>query len=232
MSVPRPSALLFDLDGTLVDSRHDIAEACNATRVAHGLPPLAFEAILGMVGDGARALVARAFGIPDDRRDEPLVDAALATYTRLYLSRPAVFTVLLPGVRELLDDARAANVPCAIVTNKPRDVTVKVLEALAISPYFRAIWGGGEGPLKPAPDGILHVIARLEVDAKRAWMIGDGPQDIGAGKAAGVFTVGVPGIAERESLTRSGPDLLVESLVELRSVLGALKADRDVPRPP
>jgi phosphoglycolate phosphatase len=211
-STLRPSALLFDLDGTLIDSRRDIAAACNATREAHGFPPLAYEAILGMVGDGARALVARAFDLP---MDDPFVGEALATYNTLYLARPAVHTTLLPGVRELLELAKSAALPCAIVTNKPRDVTVKVLEALAISLFFRAIWGGGDGAMKPAPAGVLRVVAELEVSPSTAWMIGDGPQDIGAGKAAGCFTVGVPGIAERESLLASTPDLLVESLLDL-----------------
>lgn len=213
---PSPSALLFDLDGTLVDSRRDIVEACNATRVAHGLPPLAFEAIMAMVGDGARALVARAFGLGEG---DPQVEAALATFQASYLARPCEHTVLLPGVRDVLDEAAAAGVPCAVVTNKPRDVSLLVLEKLAIARFFPVIWGGGDGPLKPAPAGVERVLAGLEAEARAAWMIGDGPQDIGAGKAAGCFTVGVPGIAERERLLASAPDLICETLVALRDVL-------------
>lgn len=215
-SPPAPSALLFNLDGTLVDSRRDIADACNAARVAHGLPALALEAIMPMVGDGARVLVARAF---DAAPDSPLVDVALATFRASYLARPAANTVLLPGVRDVLDVAKALGLPCAVVTNKPHDVTTLVLDALGIGLFFRAIWGGGDGPLKPSPAGVLDVVARLGVPASDAWMIGDGPQDIGAGKAAGCFTIGVPGIAERERLVASGPDLLCESLVELGDVL-------------
>ena len=76
-----------------------------------------------------------------------------------------------------------------------------------------------KSPLKPAPDSVLHVIARLGVERETAWMIGDGPQDIGAGRAAGCFTVGVPGIAERERLLASNPDLVCESLLALLDVL-------------
>jgi len=227
-SPPPPAALLFDLDGTLVDSRRDIADACNAARVAHGLAPLALEAIMPMVGDGARLLVARAF---DAAPDSPVVDAALATFRASYLSRPAVHTVLLPGVRDVLDVARALALPCAVVTNKPHDVTTLVLDALGIGLFFRAIWGGGDGPLKPSPAGVLDVVSRLGVTASDAWMIGDGPQDIGAGKAAGCFTVGVPGIAERERLVASGPDLICESLVELGAVLRGATAARLKARP-
>jgi phosphoglycolate phosphatase len=209
---PSPTALLFDLDGTLVDSRRDIADACNDARVAHGLPPLALDAIMPMVGDGARMLVARAFGAAPE---SPEVDAALATFRARYLARPAVHTVLLPGARAILDVAAELRLPCAVVTNKPHDVTSLVLDALAIAPFFRAIWGGDDGPLKPSPAGVLDVLGRLGVSASGAWMIGDGPQDVGAGKAAGCFTVGVPGIAERERLIASAPGLMCESLVEL-----------------
>lgn len=224
---PVPRALLFDLDGTLIDSRRDIAAACNAARVAHGLEPLAFEAILPMIGDGARALVARAFGAAE-ADSSPLTDAALATFRASYLAHPCVHTVLLPGAREVLEEAEQAELPCAIVTNKPRDITLAVLELLGIAPFFREIWGGGEGPLKPAPDGVVRMLARLDVDAPAAWMIGDGPQDIGAGSAAGCYTVGVPGIAERHRLVASAPDLLVESLFEVRDLV---RADRASPRP-
>lgn len=211
-----PSALLFDLDGTLVDSRRDIAEACNATLVAHGRAPIAFETVMSMVGDGARALVARALGVAEG---DPSVDAALATFMAEYLARPCVHTVLLPGVRDVLQEAAARKLPCAVITNKPRDVTLHVLEDLAIGRFFRAIWAGGDGPLKPSPAGVVELLARLSVRPRDAWMIGDGPQDIGAGKAAGCFTVGVPGIAERDRLLASAPDLVCETLIELRDRL-------------
>jgi 2-phosphoglycolate phosphatase len=212
----RPAALLFDLDGTLIDSRRDIADACNAARARHGLAPLPFEVIMSMVGDGARVLVTRAFGYA---AGDPRIDEALQTYNALYLASPCVHTAVLPGVRDVLDLCAGAGLPCGIITNKTRDVSLVVLEALAIAPFFRAIHGGGDGALKPAPDGVLDVAARLGVAASGSWMIGDGPQDIGAGKAAGCFTVGVPGIAERERLVASAPDLLCESMVELASVL-------------
>ncbi len=215
-SPPRPTALLFDLDGTLVDSRRDIAAACNAARISHGLPALTLESIMPMVGDGARALIARAF---EAEADSTVVEAALATFRASYLAHPAAHTVLLPGARDVLDIARALGLPCAVVTNKPHDVTALVLDALSIDVFFKAIWGGGDGPLKPSPVGVRDVIARLSVTAAGAWMIGDGPQDIGAGKAAGCFTIGVPGIAERERLVASEPDRMCESLVEVGELL-------------
>jgi 2-phosphoglycolate phosphatase len=216
-TAPVPAALLFDLDGTLVDSRRDIAVACNATRMAHSLPPLAFEAIMAMVGDGARSLVARAFGLDESA---PETDAALATFQASYLARPCVYTALLPGVRAVLEDAADAGLPCAVITNKPRDVTLLVLDELGIAGFFASVWGGGDGPLKPSPAGVRETLTRLGVAPEAAWMIGDGPQDIGAGKAAGCFTVGIPGIAQREHLLASEPDLLCETADELHHLLG------------
>ncbi len=171
----------------------------------------------------ARLLVTRAFGLASD---DPRVEDALARYNALYLASPCVHTALLPGARDVIDLCIEAAMPCGIVTNKPRDVSLAVLDALEITANFRAIHGGGDGALKPAPAGVLDVASRLGVAAGQTWMIGDGPQDIGAGKAAGCFTVGVPGIAERERLVASGPDLLCASMVELAAVLRRVLASR------
>lgn len=222
MSSPR--ALLFDLDGTLVDSRGDIAAACNAALVAEGKPALPLATILPMVGDGSRALVVRALSVSGLTPGDEHVEATLARFLAYYVAHPCVFSTLLPGARAILEEARAAGRACALVTNKPRAATLPLLAALAIDGFFGAVWAGGDGALKPAPDGLLAVLAQLDVAAVDGWMIGDGPQDIGAGKAVGCFTVGVPGIAERERLYASGADLVCETLDELRATLQRLTA--------
>lgn len=216
MTPPRPRALVFDLDGTLVDSRRDIAEAANATRVAFGREPIPDEQILAMVGDGARALVARVFELP---LDDPDVDERLSTFRRIYEADPCRHATLLPGAREAL----AIGLPAALVTNKPRGITLLLLDGLGIAPAFGAVWGGDDGPLKPDPAGVAAVLATLGVPAAQAWMIGDGPQDVGAGKAAGCFTVAVPGIAERERLLASAPDHLIDSLAELPDLVASAR---------
>ncbi|MDB4945578.1 MAG: Phosphoglycolate phosphatase [Labilithrix sp.] len=213
---PAPAALLFDLDGTLVDSRGDIAASCNAALEAHGRAALPLRRILPMVGDGARALVARALGVFEA---DAAVGPVLATFQAHYLAHPCEHTVLLAGAREILETAARAGLPCALVTNKPRDIALALLDALGLRESFAAVWGAGDGPLKPAPDSVLAVTRALGVASPSAWMIGDGPQDVGAGKAAGAFTVGVFGIAERERLLGSRPDLLVPSLTALLGYL-------------
>lgn len=213
-----PRALFLDLDGTLVDSRRDIAVACNAARVAHHLEPLAEELIVAMVGDGARALVSRAFAVEEG---DPLLHAALASFNASYVAHPCVHTTLLAGARELLEHAAATDIPCAVVTNKPREVAVLLLAQLGVDAFFRDLWAGGDGPLKPSPAGIEAVAKRLHVDLGLVWMIGDGPQDVGAGKAAGCFTIGIPGIAERERLVASAPSMICASLIEVRDLVVA-----------
>jgi phosphoglycolate phosphatase len=207
-----PRALLIELDGTLVDSRRDIAESCNAALVAHGLPPLEAASIVGMVGDGARALVARALSATGSTLD---VDVVLATFQAHYGAHACIHTTLMPGAQALL----ACGVPCAVLTNKPRPITLQVLETLSIRVVD--VWAG-DGVLKPAPDGVLALSKRLAIPPADVWVVGDGPQDIGAGKAAGAFTVGVlGGIAHRDTLLAAKPDLVVASLDELTEIISS-----------
>lgn len=205
---PPPRAIVFDLDGTLVDSRRDIAEALGEALVAHGREALPLARVLPLIGDGARMLVARALG---PAADGALVSGVLATFSECYLAKPCVHSTLLPGAREAIAAAPARS----IVTNKPRDMSVLVLEGLGIAASFAAIYGGGDGPMKPAPDGVLRVLEAMRVSPRDAWMVGDGPQDIEAGRAAGCFTIAVSGIAERDRVLAAEPDLVVDSLHEV-----------------
>ena len=219
----RPRALLFDLDGTLVDSRGDIAAACNAALVAHGRAALPLSAVTPMIGDGAGLLMTRALAASAAPGDvPPPLDAVVASFQTFYVAHPCVSTTLLPGAREVLDEAARDGLPCALITNKPREVTLALLAVLGLATTFVAVWAGGDGPLKPAPDGVRWALERLAVPGEAAWMIGDGPQDIGAGKAAGCVAVGIPGIAEPERLLESAPDVTYASLHELRAALASL----------
>ena len=206
----RPRALLFDLDGTLVDSRRDIADACNAALGSRGRAALSETSIRPMIGDGARALVARALAatayasnargaLLDADPGEALVDEVLAEFQARYLERPCVHSVLLPGAREVLEDARRAGLACALVTNKPRNVALALLEPLGIAGAFDVLWGGGDGPLKPAPDGVLATLARLDVAAADAWMIGVG--DWPGWMGGRVWSRDLPCLARRRNST-------------------------------
>lgn len=165
-------------------------------------------------------LVMRALAFGHDvAPDAILIDHGSALFNEAYLAAPCVHTTMLPGVRAALE----LGLPCAMVTNKPRNVALLVLERLGIRARFAATHAGGDGPLKPAPDGILRVCAELGVAPSDSWMIGDGPQDVLAGKNAGAFTVAVAGggIADESAVLAAAPDLVLRSLEHLPPLVSA-----------
>jgi phosphoglycolate phosphatase len=210
------AALLFDLDGTLVDSRADIAEALRAALVDEGFAALGESAVVPLIGDGARVLVERALALQGVTAPEAR-GRTLAAFERRYAEHPCRHTRLLPGALEAL-----AVAPNGLVTNKTRALTLLVLDGLGVAARFgaEAIYAGGDGPLKPAPDGVLRAAAALgfPLPDPRVWLVGDGPQDVAAGKRAGCFTVVVPGIGSLERVRAEGPDLYAESLVEVAAL--------------
>ncbi|HEX2669401.1 MAG TPA: HAD-IA family hydrolase [Polyangiaceae bacterium] len=208
--------VVFDLDGTLIDSRLDIASSANHALGAHGFATLSVAEISRYVGDGARWLLARAARLEPDA---PALDALLATFIAYYAEHPTAHTQLLPGARETL--AELGHFPLALCTNKPRSITDRVLENLRLTGAFRVVIGGGDLPKnKPDPLPLLHIAERLGLSASELVMVGDGAQDIGCAKAAGAHAVGVDGgMQGREPLLASGPDVLLNSLFELPAAL-------------
>ncbi|HWL87244.1 MAG TPA: HAD-IA family hydrolase [Polyangiaceae bacterium] len=221
-----PGAVIFDLDGTLIDSRTDIAATCNHALITHGRAPLPADRIRTFVGDGARLLLSRAFALAPDSPD---LEAPLAAFHAFYLAHPVVHTTLLPGAPEALDACRDAGAKRILVTNKPHETTLRVLDVLGLQSTFDAIRGGGNGPLKPNPFALLAALEQVGVAPARAWMVGDGPQDIGAGKAARcAATIGVlEGFVDPARLHAAGPDVVLRSLHEFPALLDgqAIKVD-------
>ena len=171
----RPAALVFDLDGTLIDSRRDITTAINRTRDGYGLPPLALEQVINMVGEGARVLIERALGpdIPPDRIPPDQIDQALASYLDHYRDVCLDETRPYPGIEEMLA-ALAGAYPLALLSNKGESLSRKVLAGLGLDRYFREILGGDSLPTrKPDPAG-LHLLAdRLDVPIGQLLLVGD-----------------------------------------------------------
>jgi phosphoglycolate phosphatase len=203
------AAFVFDLDGTLIESRPTIAAACNHALVARGRAALPMEEIASFVGDGARNLVARAFRA-DARSAE--VEAGLAEFMRFYAAHPIDGTTWLAGAQAAL--ARAA--PAGLVTNKARRITLEVLRALGVTELFGAIVAGGDAPLKPDPAPILLALRALVAAPESTWVVGDGVQDIAAGKAAGCHTAAVLGGFTSEARLRTArPDVILRSLEDI-----------------
>jgi phosphoglycolate phosphatase len=208
--------VVFDLDGTLIDSRADIVDAVTFTLRELGGPPRTPDEIASYVGDGARLLLARAFGLTmADRR----LDEALETFLAYYGRHGADKTTLMPGTRETLESLSA--LPLSICTNKPRVATELVVARLGLQESFRFIVAGGDLPeRKPHPMPLHHIASELGVTANALLMVGDGPQDVECGKAAGARTVGVlGGFSDEATLRAASPDAIVGSLSEVSALV-------------
>ena len=172
---------LFDLDGTLVDSVPDLAAALNRLVAARGQPPFGAGDVAGMVGDGAAALVAKAFSaraMPSDR-------SALPEFLADYGAHATVATRPYPGVPEALAALRDAGWRMAVCTNKPEAAARAVLDGLGLSPFFAAVGGGDSFPArKPDPAHLFSTLAAAGGEPGRAVMVGDHHNDVAAAAAA------------------------------------------------
>jgi len=174
---------VFDLDGTLIDSRRDIADSANELLASCGGAPIAQEAIGRMVGNGAPALVARAFAAAGVAAPPDALPRYLAVYDRRLLAHTRPY----PGVREVLD-ALAPRASLALLTNKPRQSTRRILDGLDLSRYFSddaVVAGDGPFPRKPDPGGLRHLAAAARQDGQ-TMLVGDSAIDWQTARAAGV----------------------------------------------
>ena len=178
--------LIFDLDGTLIDSAPDLHRALLRLLADENLPPLTLAQVTGMVGDGAAALVARAF----ERAGRPAgadLPHLLARFLEMYEAGIAVLTRPFPGVPETLADLYRTGHRMAVCTNKPDLPTRIVLDALGLAHYFEVIVGGDSAPArKPDPGHLMAILHRMQADPHDAVMIGDGANDLHAAQAAGI----------------------------------------------
>ena len=174
--------VVFDLDGTLVDSRRDIAESANATLVAFGAPPLSEEAIGRMVGDGAPVLVARAFAAQGVEKPRE----ALNRFLSIYNSRLLTHTRPYSGMIRVLDDL-APRMALGVLTNKPLAATRAILDGLDLARYFpeeRVLGGDGPFPRKPDPAGLQRLMALCGVSGRETVLVGDSVIDWRTTRAA------------------------------------------------
>lgn len=200
--------LVFDLDGTLVDSSRDIASAANATlrELDPGATEVPLEAVIAYVGEGARLLVERC--LRHAGLDRP-ADEVLPLYLERYRERLLDSTRLYPGVAEAVASLSGATL--AVLTNKPGDMSRRILEGLGVAARFARVRGAGDVPArKPDPAGLLALMAELRADAAETWMIGDSATDVGTARGAGVRAAGVTWGFHPEALRAAGPDRLFE----------------------
>jgi phosphoglycolate phosphatase len=207
------AAIVFDLDGTLVDSLNDIATHLNASLGDHGLEPRSRDEIGEWVGYGAEQLVVRA--VP---RTE-LVAPVLATFRARYRSRPVIETRLYAGIAALLDHI-AGRYPLAVLSNKPHELTVDVCKALLARWPFAVIEGQRpDRPRKPDPQALRGITEQLGVDVTACALVGDSEVDIATARAAQATSIGVSwGLRPLAVLEQAAPDHLVHAPADLAAL--------------
>ena len=217
-------AVLFDLDGTLIDSVADLAAAVNTALVAHGARPLGVADVRGMVGNGVAKLVQRAF----EARGRPLDAAGQATATdammAAYRDGLTARTTLMAGTAEVLGQLRAMGAALAVVTNKPQEATEAILDHFGLSQAFGAVVGSRPGlASKPAPDMLFAALDTLGASAETAVVVGDSAVDAEAARAAGLPCVLVRGGYARQALETLGADAVIDHLSGLADAITAVQ---------
>ena len=209
--------LIFDLDGTLVDTKQDLTNAVNATRARMGLPALDEQLVSSYVGDGAPTLIRRVLA---PEASEEALTRALEFFLAYYGEHKLDCTRPYPGVREALERLSRAGVQMAVLTNKPVRVSQAILEGLSLDRYFARIYGGNSfEQKKPDPVGVETLLAELGVERERAMIVGDSAIDVRTARNASVKVCGVTYGFQPETLAAEPPDVVVDSLAQLADII-------------
>jgi phosphoglycolate phosphatase len=215
----RRDLLIFDLDGTLIDSKEDLVNSVNAMLAWKHRDPLPHDVVASYIGNGAPMLVKRA--LPGLGEDDHL--AALQFFLDYYREHMLDATVLYPGVREALDRLHGERVPLAILTNKPVRFSVQLIAGLGLAGHFFQIYGGNSfEEKKPHPIGIERLVAESGADRERTVMVGDSAVDVLTARAASVKACGVSWGFQPETFVTAPPDFIVDDL----RVLAEMVLDR------
>jgi len=220
--------LVFDLDGTLADTRMDLCNSVNHALEWSGRAPLPLPTVVSAIGDGARNLILRCLRASDGREpDDRDLDALLSAFLEHYRIYCLEHSSLYPGVENSL--SRLSAYRKAVLTNKPLEPTLRILSGLGIDGFFGQVLGGDNphGP-KPDPAALRHILAAENVRPEEAAMIGDGTQDLQVARRAGVhFLAFLNGMGSRLALADQGIENGLESMADLPQALAALNS-----RPP
>lgn len=211
--------LIFDLDGTLIDSKRDLADAVNAMRLHLGEPPLADQTVYSYVGNGAPVLVRRA--LPD--REEEEIERGLRYFLEYYRDHMLDATTLYPGVREALDELLETTVKMAVLTNKPVRFSEHLIKGLGLDGHFFRIYGGNSfGEKKPHPIGIQLLMQESGIGRDKTIMVGDSAVDVLTARNARVQACGVTWGFQPETFADAPPDFTIDQMSELVAKVAGL----------
>ena len=205
--------VIFDLDGTLIDSKLDLANAVNAARGHLGMGPLDLAQISLYVGNGAPVLIRRALGPGASEAD---IQEGLEFFLEYYREHKLDNTCLYPGVKESLDRLRAAGLRMAVLTNKPIAPSLGIIDGLGVREYFFQVYGGNSFDFKkPHPIGVNTLRAEAGVAAEGTCMVGDSSVDVMTARNAGVLACGVSYGFAPETLGEPAPDVLMDGIKQV-----------------
>jgi len=212
--------LIFDLDGTLVDSRLDLSNSINAMLRHFGKPLLPNEVIASYIGDGAPMLVRRSLGDPDD---ESFVQHALEYFLLYYREHKLDNTFVYPGIKECLDSIRAgrngSGMKMSVLSNKPVGPSRAIVEALGLGNYFFQVYGGNSfHTKKPDPAGACALLEESGTEAGQTVIVGDSDIDVLTARNAGTYSIGVNYGFAPHTFVDAAPDVLVETPEEIGKV--------------
>lgn len=216
-------ALIFDLDGTLIDSAPDLRTACNKVLVHHGRREISLDEVMKFIGNGAPKLIERAFRATGDEVSGDEVQTLTQEFLAFYTGHEADETRPYPGVMETLQKLKDAGYRMALCTNKPKAPTVNLMDELGMSDFFEVVLGGDElERKKPDPQMIHHVVQEMGVEVGDAVMIGDSPNDIDAAKNAGMKNIAVSYGYRKVSVEEMAADVVIHEMVSLPATLSHL----------
>ena len=206
--------IVYDLDGTLIDSRLDIANAVNGTLKEFGLGELPMEKVASFVGSGVKNLMQQVLK-ETGAKPLPSLERAIKIFRRRYGEHLLEHTRLYPSVRKVLEFFKGRRQ--AVITNKPENFSLTILQGLGVDSYFFRVLGGDGGfPKKPAPEPLFEILRSAGVSTDEAVLVGDSATDVETGRNAGVKTLAVTyGFGSREEIKSARPDMILEDLAEL-----------------
>ncbi|MFZ5932199.1 MAG: phosphoglycolate phosphatase [Pseudomonadota bacterium] len=215
--------IVFDLDGTLVDTAPDLTAALNHVLLSEGRLALPQAEVRNLVGHGARALIERGMNLNGQMPSEPELQRMLKLFLHFYGDNIANHSTLFPGVIETLEFFRAAQARLGVCTNKPTGLTCALLAALDMQHHFEAILGSDSLSVrKPDPQHLLETILQAGGDPARAIMVGDSATDVDTAKAANIPVVAVSFGYTQTPVRELGADVVIDTFNDLREVLPRL----------
>ncbi len=206
--------IIFDLDGTLIDSKNDIADSVNYTLKSLHLPSLQNSLIYSYVGNGVLPLLEKVISRSNKKSN---LEDVLKVFRKHYEEHLLDSTRLYPGVMEILKHFSDVNM--GLVSNKPERFVKKILKGLNVDCFFPVVIGGDTlKTKKPEPEGINMIRDRFGVDPRETVIVGDGGVDIKTGKKAGIHTCGVSyGLRDKEEFVEAGADIIIDDIRELKN---------------